>query len=301
MGFDPPLLPQPVTTNNNNNPAAGVNYPNPITDDPSKKIRKPYTITKSRQNWTDVEHDKFLEALHLFDRDWKKIEAFVGSKTAIQIRSHAQKYFLKVQKSGTNEHVPPPRPKRKASHPYPHKAPKNDAPIILGAQQSATGVIKHEDIIMNNPYQWATNPWMYSNTITAPDEPTQEDVRSHNCCSSSSEGDPGKWSAGETTSLHDVRQRKIARVMPDFPKVYRFIGGIFDPNESNHLQKLKMMDPVDVETVVLLMKNLCANLKSPQFEDYKKLFSSYDVDTGKVTSSGSLSGLQALPGKAIPS
>ncbi|KAJ0642014.1 putative transcription factor MYB-HB-like family [Helianthus annuus] len=244
MGFDS-LIQAPVSTNNS---AVGVNFP---LDDTNKKIRKPYTITKSRQNWTDVEHDKFLEALHLFDRDWKKIEAFVGSKTAIQIRSHAQKYFLKVQKSGTNEHVPPPRPKRKASHPYPHKAPKND------------------------------------------------DVRSHNCCSSSSEGDP-KWSAGETTSEHEVKHSKIARVMPDFPKVYRFIGGIFDPNEGNHLQKLKMMDPVDVETVVALMKNLCANLKSPQFEDYKKLFSSYDAGTGKVTSGGSFSGLQALPGKAIP-
>lgn len=42
-----------------------------------------------------------------------------------QIRSHAQKYFLKVQKSGTSEHLPPPRPKRKAAHPYPQKAPKN--------------------------------------------------------------------------------------------------------------------------------------------------------------------------------
>ncbi|EPS59700.1 hypothetical protein M569_15105, partial [Genlisea aurea] len=105
-------------------PAAGNNNTTAQIEDPSKKVRKPYTITKSRESWTEPEHDKFLEALQLFDRDWKKIEAFVGSKTVIQIRSHAQKYFLKVQKSGTQEHLPPPRPKRKAAHPYPQKASK---------------------------------------------------------------------------------------------------------------------------------------------------------------------------------
>ncbi|VFQ79493.1 unnamed protein product [Cuscuta campestris] len=65
-----------------------------------------------------------------FDRDWKKIEDFVGSKIVIQIRSHAQKYFLKVQKNGTIAHVPPPRLKRKASHPYPQKASKNGSSLI---------------------------------------------------------------------------------------------------------------------------------------------------------------------------
>ena len=28
-------------------------------------VRKPYTITESRESWTDPEHDKFLEALQL--------------------------------------------------------------------------------------------------------------------------------------------------------------------------------------------------------------------------------------------
>lgn len=49
----------------------------------------------------------------------------------LQIRSHAQKYFLKVQKNGTSEHVPPPRPKRKAAHPYPQKASKNGLCLLL--------------------------------------------------------------------------------------------------------------------------------------------------------------------------
>ncbi|WOL00676.1 protein REVEILLE 8-like isoform X1 [Canna indica] len=75
----------------------------------TKKLRKPYTITKSRDRWTAEEHERF-------GRDWKKIEDFVGTKTTIQIRSHAQKYFLKVQKIGLAAHVPPPHPKRKMAH-----------------------------------------------------------------------------------------------------------------------------------------------------------------------------------------
>jgi len=38
-------------------------------------------------------------------------------------------------------------------------------------------------------------------------------------------------------------------VLPDFSEVYGFIGSVFDPNVTGHLQKLKRMDPIDVETV----------------------------------------------------
>jgi len=37
--------------------------------------------------------------------------------------------------------------------------------------------------------------------------------------------------------------------MPDFAQVYSFIGSVFDPNSTNHLQKLRQMDPLNVETV----------------------------------------------------
>jgi len=43
---------------------------------------------------------------------------------------------LKVQKNGTGEHLPPPRPKRKAAHPYPHKASKKALQVVLPQQTS---------------------------------------------------------------------------------------------------------------------------------------------------------------------
>ncbi len=44
-----------------------------------------------------------------------------GASPHRQIRSHAQKHFLKLQKNGGGEAVPPPRPKRKCAVPYPQK------------------------------------------------------------------------------------------------------------------------------------------------------------------------------------
>ncbi|KAL6508410.1 hypothetical protein OROHE_021952 [Orobanche hederae] len=279
-------------------------------EDPNKKVRKPYTITKSRESWTEPEHDKFLEALQLvtgFFEPWKRpirvrlptvgpstdlpvagalctgdgifvvdsasivtgrrLKHLLVQRLLFSIRSHAQKYFLKVQKNGTNEHLPPPRPKRKAAHPYPQKASKI-APLVsqeLSSFQASPAIPDAGIVGRTNPSPLLNNP----DAACVPawtGKPLLGDAR----CAV-------LYPCGSNESTPRMRPT----VLPDFAQVYSFIGSVFDPNETGHLQKLKKMDSIDIETVLLLMRNLSINLASPDFEDHRRLLSSYEIEPEK--------------------
>eukprot|EP00597_Dinobryon_sp_UTEXLB2267_P005784 CAMPEP_0170064464 /NCGR_PEP_ID=MMETSP0019_2-20121128/4938_1 /TAXON_ID=98059 /ORGANISM="Dinobryon sp., Strain UTEXLB2267" /LENGTH=1142 /DNA_ID=CAMNT_0010271133 /DNA_START=213 /DNA_END=3641 /DNA_ORIENTATION=+ len=53
----------------------------------------------SNGRWTRQEHALFLEALSLYGKEWKKVASMVKTRTVVQTRTHAQKYFQKVTKS----------------------------------------------------------------------------------------------------------------------------------------------------------------------------------------------------------
>lgn len=48
--------------------------------------------------WTAEEHRLFLQGLEQHGKGWKKIASLIKSRTVVQIRTHAQKYFQKLAK-----------------------------------------------------------------------------------------------------------------------------------------------------------------------------------------------------------
>lgn len=65
--------------------------------------KKPKTFN---QPWTPEEQKRLEELLHKFPSEdvemerWKKIAAALGNRTAVQVQSRTQKYFVKLQKAG---------------------------------------------------------------------------------------------------------------------------------------------------------------------------------------------------------
>jgi len=56
--------------------------------------------------WTQEEHELFLEGLKIHGKAWKKISEMVKTRTIIQIRTHAQKYFQKLEKAKQQQVLP---------------------------------------------------------------------------------------------------------------------------------------------------------------------------------------------------
>ena len=66
-----------------------------------KRVKKDYTKYKTSNiaqgYWAESDHKKFIEALYLYDCDWRKIQKYIKNRICNQVRSHAQKFYLKLK------------------------------------------------------------------------------------------------------------------------------------------------------------------------------------------------------------
>lgn len=67
-----------------------------------------FNFSKNRNNdvskfktgrWDKDEHARFVEAIKKYGKNWKIIDTLLPTRSSVQIRSHAQKFFRRLKKA----------------------------------------------------------------------------------------------------------------------------------------------------------------------------------------------------------
>lgn len=76
-----------------------------ISNKESNQKQKEAVPEFNNGRWLPNEHYKFVEAIFLYGNEWRKVERYIKTRSAAQARSHAQKFFINIQKRFLDEHV----------------------------------------------------------------------------------------------------------------------------------------------------------------------------------------------------
>mmetsp|Transcript_18025 Transcript_18025/g.25097 ORF Transcript_18025/g.25097 Transcript_18025/m.25097 type:complete len:318 (+) Transcript_18025:237-1190(+) len=179
-----------------------------------------------------------------------------------------------MQKLGKLDCIPPPRPKRRSRNPYPknREAKKREA-AAAAAQLKAKEFARvqgEEGNVSNESSSWASSGSIVPQTVTPSVqwqmvEQQQSQELQHKQLSQAqlelqqaisdavTKADKGESNGNKSTSGSEFP--------PRFSKVYSFLGSLFDPSTTGHLDELEKMSQVDREIIQVLMRNLASNLE----------------------------------------
>jgi SHAQKYF class myb-like DNA-binding protein len=116
-----------------------------------------YKPSQSRY-WTAEEHERFLEAIKRFgEKDVKNIAALVGSRNPTQVRTHAQKYFLRLERDKRKQDD---GPRRKDADSSPLLEPKKESKKRAAAKRrrSSNSDIQPSVTVVTQPPPRAPTP-----------------------------------------------------------------------------------------------------------------------------------------------
>ena len=65
-----------------------------------------HSTAQSQGRWTDEEHHLFLAGMKEHSKDWFKVSEFVKYRSVVQVRSHAQKFFLRKNSKKKEQPIP---------------------------------------------------------------------------------------------------------------------------------------------------------------------------------------------------
>jgi SHAQKYF class myb-like DNA-binding protein len=102
------------------------------------KKRRPCGTTEGQTSgrWTDQEHQTFLMGLAKYGREWKKVASHIPSRSSAQVRSHAQKYFAKLQRE-EEEFM---QAQEQQQHQQQHGHPDENVPNMLDETTVTTSI-----------------------------------------------------------------------------------------------------------------------------------------------------------------
>jgi len=130
--------------------------------------------------WSQEEHERFLRGFELYGHKWRKVRDVVGTRTVTQVRTHAQKFFVKLKKQSTME---------KPTITTPHK----NSPRHIDLRPSL-----RKDIILPHKAEGAegAGSWGQVGITTCYDiMPTQHPLISENCTVASKLDHLGKFAS----------------------------------------------------------------------------------------------------------